>query len=487
MKFFTFVIFLSTILFGGLFVSVSAVESPTTTPTVPPKPNIVMFIADDASFFDFGCWGSPNAKTPNIDRLAQEGVRFTKFYSPASVCSPLRQALLTGMFPIRNGAYPNHAKVYPDVKSLPTHLKQLGYRTACVGKTHFAPAANFPFDMMTGAIDPETSPNVKTLETFLTTATESQQPFCVYIASNEPHSPWTKGDRSAIDPQKLVLPPYMVDTPETRHSLQGYYAEIAVLDNQVGLVLDMLDKTGHRDDTIVFFFSEQGNSLPHSKWTLYDAGIRTATITRWPGVIKPGSECSALVQYVDILPTLIDIAGGKATDCKTGRPDTNGYEGFDGISFADVLSGKKTTLRDFAYSQHTANGISNGPPAYATRSVTDGEWKLIYNVHFDKKFQNVETNSVVYRSWVAEGEKGNAFAKEQAERYVQRPEWELYHLTTDPWELENVANKPANRAIRAKLKLALETWMRQQGDKGDETERKAREHQARGNAGESSE
>jgi len=252
---------------------------------VSPKPNFVIIIGDDSTYHDYGFEGSPNVKTPNLDRLADEGVRLTRFYSPASVCSPLRQTLLTGMYSVRNGAYPNHSKVYPEVKSLPVYLKPLGYRSACVGKTHFNPRENYPFDLFVENIEQDENKTtvLSKLESFIKQS--STEPFVLYVASNEPHEPHNKGDDSVYDESKIVLPPYLADTPETRQELKKYYAEITYLDWQAGQVLELLKKTGHDDDTLVFFFSEQGNSLPHGKWTLYDAGIRVAAIAR-VGMVK---------------------------------------------------------------------------------------------------------------------------------------------------------------------------------------------------------
>ncbi|MDR2705002.1 MAG: sulfatase [Planctomycetaceae bacterium] len=441
-------------------------------------PNFVIIIGDDSTYLDYGFNGSPNVKTPNLDRLASEGVRFTRFYSPAAVCSPLRQALLTGLYPIRNGAYPNHAQVYDGVQSLPTYLKPLGYRTACIGKTHFAPAANYPFDAFFKIIEQNDNKNpneLQKIETFIKDSGE--QPFLLYVASHEPHSPHNKGNVNAYDPQSIELPPYLADTPQTRSELVKYYAEITYLDWQVGQVVQLLEKTGHADNTLIFFFSEQGNDLPHGKWTLYDSGIRVAAIARWAGKIKSGTENTAIIQYVDVVPTLIELAGGDPVSLKTGRADTLGNEGFDGQSFADVLLGKKDKLREYAFAQHTGRGINQGPPAYASRAVTNGHWKLIHNIHYDKEFYNAATKNAVYKSWVQKGKAGDSFAKEQAERYVKRPEWELYNIDDDPYELKNVAERPENKEIVSKLKTELANWMKQQGDRGNETELEAYEHQ----------
>jgi uncharacterized sulfatase len=481
---------LSIILFTALLTATVTLPA-ADTPGAASRPNYVIFIADDLTWHDVACFGGPtDAKTPNLDRLAGEGMKLTGFYSPASVCSPTRQALLTGMYPVRSGAYPNHSQVKPGTRSLPYHLKPLGYRTACAGKTHFGPPASYPFDKMirmigeTGRGSGEDAGNgelsMPAIEKFITE--DEGHPFCLYVATHEPHAPWTKGDRSAYDPAKLKIPPYLVDTPETRHALSAYYAVVTYMDAEVGTLMRVLEKTGHGSDTLFLFVSEQGSSVPHGKWTLYDPGIRVAAIARWPGKVKPGSENGALVQYVDVLPTLLEAAGASPAAVDTGCPDANGNRGFDGRSFLDVLLGKSTHVRDNVFAEHATRGIIRGSEAYATRSVFDGRWKLILNLHSDALFSNAISNGELIQSWRKKGQEGDAFAAEQAARYAKRPAAELYDLQADPWELTNLASAPEQAGTIARLRAELAAWMKQQGDEGDKTEREAKLHQGSGNA-----
>jgi N-sulfoglucosamine sulfohydrolase len=472
------------------------------------KPNVVIIIADDLTWHDVACFGGPtNAQTPHLDALAAQGMRLTRFYSPAAVCSPTRQALLTGLYPVRSGAYPNHTMVREGTRSLPHHLKDLGYRTGCFGKTHFAPDASYPFDVRTGfAVDagkqagknagkqkdadkPASGEDandygeldVGALGSFFAS---KDQPFCAYLAPHEPHSPWTLGDRSPYDAAKLTLPPYLIDTPETRAALVAYYAEVTFLDRTIGAVMAALERSGQAGNTLVLFVSEQGSSVPHGKWTLYDPGIHVAAIARWPGHIAAGSTNAALVQYVDVLPTLIAAAGGDPSAIDPGCPDALGRTPIDGRSFLDVLLGKTTTHRDVVFAQHTTNGIIRGSKAYASRAVCDGRWKLIWNLHADEVFHNAISDGGILKSWRAKGEAGDAFAAEQAARYGRRPEWELYDLQADPWELTNVAAKPEHAATITALRAKLDGWMKQQGDLGDQTEREALQHQPKHQRGE---
>ncbi len=452
------------------------------------RPNMVIFIADDLTWHDVACFGGPtDAKTPQLAKLAREGVKLTQFFSPASVCSPTRQSLLTGIYPIRNGAYPNHSVVRPGTKTLPTHLATLGYRTACIGKTHFGPPECYPFDSMitmlgeasgdTSEDSGDGSMDLGGIKKFI--REDPSRPFCLYVATHEPHGPWTKGDHTAYDPAKLKLPPYLIDTAITRRELANYLAEVSCLDQEVGEISNLLEQSGHTTDTLFLFFSEQGSSMPHGKWTCYDPGIHAAAIARWPGKIKPGSENPAMIQYVDVLPTLIEIAGGKPTEIDTGCADATGNRQFDGSSFLPVLLGTTARHRDLVFAEHTARGISNGPEAYGTRAVRDERWKLIVNLEPEATFQNNMSRSSIVQSWRKKGNAGDSFATEQVERYTKRPALELYDLSSDPWELYNIASDPQNQDTINRLRGSLDAWMHQQGDLGDPTEREAKKHQVK--------
>ena len=450
------------------------------------KPNIVIFIADDLSWHDVACFGGPtDAKTPNLDQLAREGMKLTKFYSPAAVCSPTRQALLTGLYPVRSGAYPNHAMVKKGMRSLPSYLESLGYRTLGAGKKHFDPKESYPFSTWLPMVGG--NPDEKKEEGFLDLEglkkfiqADPAHPFFAYLATHEPHGPHSLGDASAYPPESLKnIAPYLVDTPELRRMLSKYYAEVALCDEQVGQVREILKKTGQEKNTIFIFASEQGSSVPQGKWSLYDPGIRVAAIVAWPGQIAAGSSSAALMQYVDIAPTLMTAAGGDPTQVDSGVADTSGYKGFDGKSMLDVLLGKKDTLRDFIFAEHTARGINDGPEAYGTRAVSDGRWKLLVNLEPENKFTCAISDAPLIRSWREKGEKGDQFAASQAARFSRRPAVELYDLEKDPWELTNVADRTENKGTLARLETELAGWMKQQGDKGHETEMEAYDHQPR--------
>lgn len=431
-------------------------------------PNLLIFMADDMTFTDLGCYGNPDVKTPAIDKLATEGKRFTKFYNPTPTCSPLRQSLYTGIYPIRNGAHPNHSQVYEGVKSLPHYLRPLGYRVAIVGKRHEAPAKAFPFEMLGGSHgDSGKTPDGADLP--LDKAREfiqrdADQPWCLVVSSNQPHTPWNRGDALVYPPEKLTVPPYLVDTPETREGLSKYYAEITYMDGQVAEVMQVLKETGDADETAFLWLSEQGSQFPFCKWTCYDTGIHAAAVMRWPGKIEAGSTSEALISYVDVMPTFVELAGGKTDD-----------QDFDGKSFVAVLNGEKMSHNDWVFATHTTRGIYNGSEAYATRAVTDGNFLFIRNLHADAAFQNMVTaKDKIFRSWETID---SDFARERVSSYQKRPAEELFNLKSDPWCFKSLAGDAGFAAKQKVMQTELDSWMRQQGDRGNETERDAENRQ----------
>ncbi len=194
-------------------------------------------------------------------------------------------------------------------------MQDLGYRVALSGKTHIGPKEVFPFEYSGKG----NNPDMETVDALMSESVEEGTPFCLFACSNELHSPWNKGDASIYPPEKVILPPYIVDTPRMRQDFSKYLAEITYYDSQVGQILDLLDKHQLREDTLVMVVSEQGNSFPFARWTCYGNGLQSAMIVRWPGEVEPGSTTDALVEYCDVTPTFVDAAGGKPASAIDGR------------------------------------------------------------------------------------------------------------------------------------------------------------------------
>lgn len=457
----------------------TAVEPPVVD-SLEVRPNFVIMIADDCSHYDWGVYGRAYAQkhgnkygnteagiTPNIDQFATEAMKFNRCFQQAPTSSPTRHALYTGLHSVRSGAYPNHTYVYPHVKSFVQYFEPEGYKTALAWKEHVEPKSVFAYEYLKGASGAGIDYNAakyNEIKRFIGERKEDKNPFFLVVASNEPHEGYTLGDPSKWNPNTINIPEGYVDTPEMRQLLVKYYAEINAFDTQVGNVLRILEENGMKENTVVMLLSEQGNSMPFAKWTCYRNGLQSAMLVRWPGHIQPGSETDALVNYIDVVPTFMDIAGMEA-------PDT------DGKSFYKVLKGETNEHAQYAFGQQTSRGIYSGPQYYGIRSAKDGRYNYIVNLTPEAKFQNTTTqgNKAYMNSWRREADAGNEYAEERLHKYQYRPAEELYDMIEDPWELNNLADDPAYAAKKAELRAALEAWMVDVGDLGQETEMKALE------------
>lgn len=438
------------------------------------RPNFLLIIADDLNGRDLGCTGSPDVKSPHIDRLASESMSLRRMFTPAPTCSPLRHALYTGLFPIRSGAYPNHTMAHDGTRSIFGHLRERGYRVGLQNKSHVAPAASFPYEVISPDAD-----DVAAFRRFI--SRDAKQPWLAVFASSDPHSPWDRGPRDLYDPARITVPSYLHDNTVTRRNLAAYFAEISALDRQVGDCLAALDATGQRDNTVVIFLSEQGSSFPYGgKWSLYDTGIRGAAFVRWPGRIRGGSSSDALIQYVDVAPTLLEVAGIDPLTIDTGCPDADGKRGFDGKSFLPVLLGKTEAFREVIFAQHTTVGINGYKQPYPIRAARDSRYKYIRNLAPENTYDiaGIHRGEII-ESWQADARNDPVLAARVAWLF-KRPAEEFYDLDADPLETRNLAGDPALSAVKTKLGSALDAWMRQQGDKGMETELTAPSRQPRG-------
>ena len=434
----------------------------TFAPNLAAQPNFLIILADDCTHSDLPLYGGANARTPNIDRLATQGLTFNRAYVSEAMCQPCRAELYSGQFPMRNGCAWNHSASLPTTKSMPAHLRPLGYRVGLAGKVHVKPVKAFDFEKVAGfdtscVRNPTRPHDTKSIADFI--ARDTDQPFCLVVALVEPHIPWVMGDASAYPTKKIQLPANIADTPRTRQDFASYLAEITYMDGQVGEILNVLEASGQAGRTLVLFSSEQGSQFPGHKWTNWDAGLHTALVARWPGKIASGKRTDAIVQYADVLPTLIEAAGGKPT----GR-------NFDGESFLAVLNGKKDHRR-YAYGTH--NNVPEGPP-YPIRTVTDGRYRYIRNlrpgeIYIEKHLMGSKgaggLNNPYWATWMRESS-NNQHTYDLVKRYMHRPSEQLYLTATDRYELDNLAEDPEHAEILTELRAELDRWLASQGDPG---------------------
>lgn len=436
------------------------------------RPNILIIMADDATFNDLPLYGGSNVQMPRLAQLASEGKTFNRAYLAMPMCQPCRTELYTGLYPMRSGTCWNHCSTLPGTKSVGHYLGDWGYRVGLTGKSHVTPSSCFPFEKVDGfetdCVAPTANYDCGGIQKFMT---DDTKPFCLVVGLVVPHVLWSVGDAKHFDPQKLKLPGNFVDTAQTRQDYAAYLAEIEVLDKKIGDILGTLEKSGKADQTLVIFTSEQGSQFPGCKWTNYDTGVHTGFVVRWPGKVRPNTRTDALIQYADVLPTLIQAAGGTV---KAGQ--------FDGTSFLDVLLDKKQSHRQYVYAMH--NNVPEGAP-YPIRAVRDARYSYIRNllpeeIHIQKYVMGVP-HTHYWNSWMlAAGERDRAY--KLVSRYMKRPAEELYDLGQDPWELNNLASDPASKDVKTRLSNELDRWMKDQNDPGAALDTRERLRQSRQSA-----
>ncbi|MGY8771203.1 MAG: sulfatase family protein [Pirellulales bacterium] len=409
-------------------------------------PNLVVFISDDLGRLETSIHGSPDVLTPNIDRIAAAGMLFENAYVASPACCPNRFSLLTGLMPARHGAHPNHSQVKPGTGFLVPTLKSVGYHVASFGKVAHG-RNQFP------GCDFNSPRPTKMSENVIKYFTENviDGPVCLFVGDRRPHVAWTKD--SIYKPEDLTLPPTFIDTKETREHWVRYLSDITGMDEEMGRIYDFAqDRFG--DNLIFIFTSDHGGQWPLGKWNLYDSGTRIPLVAVWPNHIKAGKRSNAWVSWVDIIPTLIDLAGGDAPS------------DIDGKSFAPVLLNHKQTHRDKIFTTHTGDGAMN---IFPIRSVRIDNFKYIHNLRPNAYHTNHSDRlrkdgaGAYWDSW-DEAAKTDPKAAEIIKSYYTRPEFELFDLDKDYLELNNLAGNPKYQAKIEQLKAELKNWTTSQGD-----------------------
>lgn len=414
-------------------------------------PHLVIFLSDDHGVIDSAPYGAPDVSTPNMSRLAAEGMLFTRAFVNSPACSPSRAALLTGLYPARNGSEANHTVPRAELRKLPAYLQELGYEVVAFGKVaHYRTVSEYGFDRFANAGFHDHA-GIPAALAFLEERTDDR-PLCIFVGSNWPHVPWPV-DQTDFQPHEVLLPPTFVNTPETRVERARYYKAVQNMDDELGLVLDAA-RSKFGDQMLFLHTSDHGLQMPFGKWNLYDAGIRTPLIAVWPGVIEPGSRSGALVQWIDILPTLIEVGGGD--------PPAD----IDGRSFAAVLRGESDTHRTAIYTTHSGDRDFN---VYPMRAVRTADWKYIRNLHPEFQFAshiNRGAERAGRRYWFSWERAGRSHPAAQAivDRYRQRPAEELYYVKNDRHEQHNLAQDPSQASRLAGMRELLDIWLKQTND-----------------------
>jgi len=415
---------------------------------------VVVFLTDDQSQLDASPYGS-DLPTPHLQRLAEAGITFTRAYVASPSCAPSRAALLTGLMPARNGAEANHSKPRAGVIKWPAYFQRLGYEVVAFGKvSHYRHTADYGFDHFAHDTFHEHVAIPAAVEWLKQRPRDDAKPLCLMIGSNWPHVPWPE-EHPQIDPAKLTLPAGSIDTPATRAWRARYVAAVRKADDDLGLVLDAV-REHLPPETLVLFSSDHGAQWPFGKWNLYEAGVCVPLVVSWPGVVKAGTRTDAMVQWVDLLPTLLEAAGGQAP------------AEIDGRSFLPVLRGEARSHRERIFTTHSNDNRFN---VYPSRAVRDERWKYIRNLHPEYAFTtHIDLvagrlgQRAFFSTWEAAAKIDSAAAT-ILQRYHARPADELYDLAVDPHEQHNLAADAQHAARLAALQAELDAWMRAQGDR----------------------
>lgn len=404
------------------------------------KPSILVLVADDASWRDFGCYGNEVIRTPNIDRLASSGLRFGNAFLTTAQCSPSRISILSGKYPHATGAEDLHTPLPDGQLLLPHYLKSAGYFSGNIRKSHLGPNGDKQFDWYSEDLDD--------FPAFLDAS--GSQPFFMWVGFKDPHRGYQPGTISEPhDPARVKVPPFLADTPETRKDLAMYYDEITRMDMGVDSLMKELERRDLTSNTLVIFFSDNGAPFPREKGTVYDAGVKTPMIFSWPGKIKPEMEYNGLVSLADLAPTCLEIAG-------VDQP-----EEFQGSSIAGVMEDQSLAGREYIFSERNWHNCDEH-----IRSLRTDRLKLIENAYTEWPFGTPAdiTASPSWRDLYLLKQDGKLTQAQRLLFEVPRPTIELYDLKADPLELNNLAANPAYRDTVMALYSVLEQWKEETGD-----------------------
>lgn len=412
-------------------------------------PNIVVLIADDVSWNDFGCYGSTSVRTPNIDKLADEGIRFNNAILTASSCSPSRISIMTGRYPHNTGAAELHTEPKVDFESLASRLKDNGYYTGQAGKWHMGKLLRQGFDRIydNGKQNGDGGedmwiPSLK--------ERDPNKPFFFWFASIDAHRPWGPNKfAKTMDPKHVEVPATLVDNDSTRSDLSKYFIEIERFDFHVGEVVKELKRQGVYDNTVIMVMADNGRPFPRDKTRMYDSGMKTPFIVHWPKTIKKGAVSQSLLSSVDIAPSLLDI-------CSVPVP-----ESFQGKSFRQVLRNPKKEIREYAFSEHNWHDHEAHERMARTKD-------FIYILNSRSQFSNQGPADAVtspsFRAMAMEKEKQNLTPAQYDVFLVPRPVEELFYCKKDSLQLDNLITNKQYSTVYKELKGVLGKWMERTGD-----------------------
>ena len=435
------------------------------------QPNVVLFVSDDHGTDALGCYGNPVIQTPNMDRLAAQGVKFSNAYCTSASCAASRSVILTGQYGHATGSYGHvhdyhHFSTFPDVAALPVLLEKAGYQTARLGKYHLAPDSVYRFTTVIKADPRSTVEMANSCQQVIA----GEKPFFLYFCPDDPHrghpftpEPWDApnsfGNRPAgypgvkavkYDPQTVQVPSFLPDTPQCRAELAQYYQSVSRIDQGLGRLLELLEKSGKSNNTIIIYLSDNGIAFPGAKTTVYEPGIRLPLIIKDPRSAEQGLVNNAIVTWVDLTPTILDFAGAPFE-----------ADAFHGRSFRTIINQTDPKGWDEMFAAHNFHELTM---YYPMRVMRSGNMKLIFNIAsgleypFASDLWASSTWQSIHRA------QQPLFGKRKVKDYLFRPKFELYDLKADPNELHNLADALEHAKLFEALKKKMKAMQIQTKD-----------------------
>jgi N-sulfoglucosamine sulfohydrolase len=439
----------------------AVVGLPSTVAAQSRRKNVLLLIADDLGCF-LPIYGDTNAVTPNMERLAREGVYFTNSYCTSPSCSASRSVILSGLYNHATGHYghahgEHHFSYLPYVQPFPKLLKKAGYATGYIAKLHVEPEACFEWDLA----DPIPSRDVyhmaQSAKKFIADA--GDKPWYLHCGFHDPHragtgfanKQWPNVKRLRLDPAKLKVPSFLPDNPDTRGDLVEYYEACNRFDQGVGFMLDVLQASGQAEDTLVIVMSDHGAPFPNAKTTTYDAGLHVPLIVRKPGMHERGLANHALTNWTDIMPSILEWTGVQGPDYP-----------LHGRSWLPILEQAQPEGWDRVYFSHTFHEVID---YYPMRGVRTRRYKYIHNLFPSLQYQNA-TDLWASPTWQSMRKQGRTamLGKRPVVKFLQRDREELYDVENDSDEVRNLAGSAEHQSVLQEFRKDTNEFRKRTGD-----------------------
>jgi len=421
------------------------------------RPNILFAIADNWQYDHAGANGDPVVKTPVFDRIAREGMRFTRAFCPVPSCSPTRSCILTGRAAHQLGEAASLWSLWPaKLRIFTDALRHSGYQIGYTDKG-WAPGNHVDH----GRVENPAGPKSPNFENFLNNAA-TDKPFFFWLGDTHTSlNKWVHDShqQSGINPAKVRVPAYLPDTPVVRAEIADYLVSVQNTDAKVGQAISVLEQRGLLDNTIIIYTSDNGWQMPHGLAHCYDAGTHVPMAIRWPGKVKPGVVNTAFVSLTDLAPTFLDMTGVPSWPEMTGR------------SFIHELLGKETLTRDHVFIERERHAnVRRGDLSYPVRGIRDEHFLYLRNLRADRwpsgdpevyfavgPYGDVDGSRA--KSVILNSQGEPAMKRFFEMNFAKRPAEELYDLTADPEQIHNLASDPNRAETKAKLAAQVDLWM----------------------------